>query len=278
MRSCATDLIHLCSMLLILLGGCVMTFAQDYPCTLPNVTVTCEVGQQAFCKPIGDSKWVAECKTISSSNKTANQSLRERQGAIPQKINSSYSATARFLASSPYGSQMFYCWPIGSLDGRDWRKEEVKWRNKVQEEPNKLYNHVYLARSLLNNNKLVEAENEFRSILQLVPPSAVSWGEVLSASIGLGVTLFEQGKYAEAEAAFQRFMELQGDFLRRLEGSNKGMVTIPHDSCSLYMLALAQAAQQNYKEAEATIRKSGFLPDTPSSYTFLGSLPNVRLF
>src|SRR5205809_5509578 len=189
MRSCATDLIRLKTSLLILLGGSVIGFAQDQNsiCRLPGTaTVTCEKGQQCHSIPKGNGTWDVECVTVSPSDKAGDESLREQQFPIPKGISLNYSATVRFLASSPYGSQTFYCWPSGSFAQLNWKAEEGKWRRKVAEEPNDLMNHFYLGRGLIGNNKLVEAENEFRFILDREPLSPQSAAST-SALRGLGV-------------------------------------------------------------------------------------------
>lgn len=273
MRSWATDLIRLIISLLLLLGSCLVALAQDYKCNVPEGTVTCEKGQQCHGIPKGDGTWNVECVTVPPVKKTADQSSREQQGAMPPKINSSYSATTRFLASSPYGNWMFYCYPSANIGGLvDSRKEEAERRRKVQEEPNKLENHFLFGQSLLYNDKLVEAEKEFLFVLQQEPPSVQSFAHWSGSALkGLGVVLFEQGRYAEAQNTFQTNLELTVAYQKALQRSVNPNVVFPLDSCSLYMLALTQAAQQNYKDAEANLRGST-LGDAPSSYTLLGSV------
>ena len=274
MRSCATDLIRLKTSLLVLLGLCVITFAQDSKCNIPKAAVTCEKGQQAHCIPKGDGTWDVECVTVSPSDKATDQSLREQQVAIPRNISSSYSATARFLASSQYGIQIFPCYPLWRFDGFDWTKREAEWRKKVLEEPNNFANHYYLGQSLLNNRKLLEAEIEFRSIIDRVPPPPYSryWVDHwwFNALRELGIDLFAQGKYAEAEKAFQRFVEEDAAFDGAFNRKNN-FIIMP-DYCSFYMLALAQAARQNYQDAESSIKKSEFEPYAVSSYTLFASV------
>src|SRR5207247_4712423 len=90
----------------------------------------------------------------------------------------------RYLASSPNLNHMVNCIgdPYLATDGADLRKEEIKWRQKLQENPNEVGFHYWLAYTLLglartplDNDKLLEAEKEFRFVLQQEPPSVQSF-------------------------------------------------------------------------------------------------------
>src|SRR5206468_908126 len=117
------------------------------------------------CIPKGDKTWDIECISVSSSSKNTDQNSGAQQGATAQGMNAHYSATARFLASSRYSSMMFFC--LAWSDEFDWVKMEAEWRRKVQEEPNSTVNRHRLGISLLYSNKPVEAEREFRLVVDL---------------------------------------------------------------------------------------------------------------
>src|SRR5438067_6801929 len=102
MRLNATNLLRLYVLFLVVFGGCMVTFAQPSRCDYPEPplgpggSVTCEEGQIAVCNMVR-GRVVGECKPR-SSGKTSDQ-----QGAALQKINPSYSATARYFARYPFG-------------------------------------------------------------------------------------------------------------------------------------------------------------------------------
>lgn len=270
MRSCVGDSFRLSNCLFIILGASAMAFAQASTCNFPKAKVSCEKGQQCHVIPKGDGTWNAECVTVLPSETTAAQSVGEGKVPVPQKTSSTYSATARYLASSSNLNHVFNCLgdPYLADDGANLRKEEVKWRQKLQEAPNDVRYHYFLAYTLLglartplDNDKLLEAEKEFRFVLQQVPPSVQSFDWSGSALRRLGVDLFEQHRYAEAEDVFKRFIKLSGEY----ESSGRPSTELSGNPCSLIMLSLTQAAQQNYKDAETNIMRS----ETRESYTFI---------
>jgi tetratricopeptide (TPR) repeat protein len=82
--------------------------------------------------------------------------------------------------------------------------------------------HILLARALLAQNKMDEAEREFRALLdeKLPTPNALAWGNV-----GLGEISLRKGQAAEAARRFNDAVRIEAEYVSRLGARNEALRT-----------------------------------------------------
>jgi tetratricopeptide (TPR) repeat protein len=82
--------------------------------------------------------------------------------------------------------------------------------------------HILLARALLAQNKIDEAEREFRALLdeKLPTPNALAWGNV-----GLGEISLRKGQAAEAARRFNDAVRIEAEYVSRLGARNEALRT-----------------------------------------------------
>lgn len=95
------------------------------------------------------------------------------------------------------------------LSSQDYNKAEAVARELLGSTPQMQEARVLLARALLAQNKLEEAEKLFRTALDdpLPTPSSMAW-----ASIGLGLISAQKGQPAEAVRRFNEAVRIEGDY------------------------------------------------------------------
>jgi tetratricopeptide (TPR) repeat protein len=260
MKSCATNLSRLIGLLLLSVGGCLTALAQEKSCNLPGVEVKCEKGQQALCEASEDrTKVIARCVTESPTDKTADQSLREQQGGVPQKGNPAYSATARYLAGFPLDEWIlkYHC-PLKTPYRVDteWKYrlrrlalsllEEGKYKEAV-DALNKGMQGVDDAEECLGYLRAVAqaGAGDYRdaevTILQITPAPGAGQNTFRLQEL-LGDVLFDQGKYSAAEQQYRKVQESWG------KGTEErpGLILSVREG-----LVAALLAQGKYADAEA---------------------------
>jgi hypothetical protein len=95
------------------------------------------------------------------------------------------------------------------LSSQDYSKAETVARELLGSTPQMQEARIFLARALLAQNKLDEAEKLFRAALDdpLPTPSSMAW-----ASIGLGLISAQKGQPAEAARRFNEAVRIEGDY------------------------------------------------------------------
>jgi hypothetical protein len=142
---------------------------------------------------------------------------------------------------------------------QDYVGAEAGAREMVTHSPRMQESRILLARSLLAQNKMDEAEKEFRAVLdeRLPTPFALAWG-----NIGLGEISLRKGQAAEAARRFNEAVRAEADYASTLAARNgriKAEVTAnaaaaPGESARTFIAQLDQAIKSGRKtEIEAFI-------------------------
>ena len=120
--------------------------------------------------------------------------------------------------------------------------------------------HILLARALLAQNKLDEAEREFRLVLddKLPTPSTLAWGNV-----GLGEINFRRGQMKEAARYFNDAVRIEAEYVSKLGARNEALRTDAE-----YASRLAARLGRIKAEAAAAVAPA---PDE-SARTFISQL------
>ena len=103
------------------------------------------------------------------------------------------------------------------LGAQDFAKAESTTREILASTPQMQEASILLARSLLGQNRIDEAEKLFRALLELpLPtPAAIAW-----ANIGLGETSLKKGQAAEAARRFNEAVRAEAEYASSLAGRN----------------------------------------------------------
>jgi tetratricopeptide (TPR) repeat protein len=106
--------------------------------------------------------------------------------------------------------------------GNDYAGAEASARQMIALSPNLQEAHILLARSLLAQSKMDEAEKEFRIGLDdpLPTPNALAWGNV-----GLGEISLRKGQAAEAARRFNDAVRTEAEYVSKLGGRNETLRT-----------------------------------------------------
>ena len=142
----------------------------------------------------------------------------------------------------------------------DYPGAEVSARQMIAIAPSLQEAHILLARSLLAQNKMDEAEREFRVSLddRLPTPNALAWG-----NIGLGEISLRKGQAAEAARRFNEAVRTEAEFVSKLGARNETVLTNAEYASRL-------AARLGRIKAEAAANASP-APDE-SARTFIAQL------
>ncbi|MDT5060382.1 MAG: hypothetical protein QOH63_841 [Acidobacteriota bacterium] len=105
---------------------------------------------------------------------------------------------------------------------QDYPGAEASARQLLAIAPNLQEAHILLARSVLAQNKMDEAEKEFRALLddRLPTPNALAWG-----NIGLGEISLRKGQAAEAARRFNEAVRTEAEFVSKLGARNEALST-----------------------------------------------------
>ncbi|HEX8847523.1 MAG TPA: hypothetical protein VF791_22965 [Pyrinomonadaceae bacterium] len=105
---------------------------------------------------------------------------------------------------------------------QDFAGAEASARQVIALSPLLQEGHILLARSLLAQNKLDEAEKEFRLALndQFPTPGTLAWGNV-----GLGEISLRRGQAAEAARRFNEAVRIEAEFVSKLGVRNEALRT-----------------------------------------------------
>jgi Tetratricopeptide repeat len=135
---------------------------------------------------------------------------------------------------------------------QDYAGTEAATREMLAQTPRMQEARILLARSLLAQNKLDEAEKEFRAVLdeRLPTPFALAWGNV-----GLGEISLKKGQAAEAARRFNDAVRADADYASTLAARNgriKAEATanaapVPDDSARTFITQLDQAIKSGRK-------------------------------
>lgn len=105
---------------------------------------------------------------------------------------------------------------------KDYAGTETAARQVIALTPSLQEAHILLARALLAENKMDEAEREFRALLdeKLPTPNALAWGNV-----GLGEISLRKGQAAEAARRFNDAVRIEAEYVSRLGARNEALST-----------------------------------------------------
>jgi TolA-binding protein len=141
---------------------------------------------------------------------------------------------------------------------QDYAGAEAGAREMVTHSPRMQEARILLARSLLAQSKMDEAEKEFRAVLdeRLPTPFALAWG-----NIGLGEISSRKGQSAEAARRFNEAVRAEADYASTLAARNgriKAEATAnaaaPDESARTFITQLDQAIKSGRKtEIEAFV-------------------------
>ncbi len=161
---------------------------------------------------------------------------------------------------------------------QDYAGAETGAREMLASSPRMQEARVLLARSLLAQSKLDEAEKEFRAVLdeRLPTPFALGWG-----SIGLGEIALRKNQAAEAARRFNEAARAEADYASTLAARNgrikaeaaANAAAAPDESARTFIAQLDQAIKSGRKtEIEAFV-----LPGELTSFVggIVGSQPEV---
>jgi tetratricopeptide (TPR) repeat protein len=144
--------------------------------------------------------------------------------------------------------------------GQDYPGSEAAARQMIALSPNLQEARILLARSLLAQNKMDEAEKEFRAILDdaLPTPNALAWGNV-----GLGEISLRRGQAAEAARRFNDAVRTEAEYVSKLGARNETLRTDSEYASRL-------AARLGRIKAEAAANAAPAVDE--SARTFIGQL------
>jgi tetratricopeptide (TPR) repeat protein len=142
---------------------------------------------------------------------------------------------------------------------QDYAGAETDARGMLANSPRMQEARILLARSLLAQNKMDEAEKEFRAVLdeRLPTPFALAWG-----NIGLGEISLRKGQAAEAARRFNEAVRADADYASALAARNgrikaeaaANAATAPDESARTFIAQLDQAIKGGRKtEIEALL-------------------------
>jgi Tfp pilus assembly protein PilF len=105
---------------------------------------------------------------------------------------------------------------------QDFAGAEAAARQMLLNAPSLQEARIILARSLLAQNKLDEAEREFRAALddKLPTPAALAWGNV-----GLGEISFRKGQFAESARRFNDAVRTEAEYISKQGQRNETLRT-----------------------------------------------------
>ncbi|HEV7377656.1 MAG TPA: hypothetical protein VGN95_23270 [Pyrinomonadaceae bacterium] len=144
--------------------------------------------------------------------------------------------------------------------GNDYPASEAAARQMITLSPSLQEAHILLARSLLAQNKMDEAEKEFRVGLDdpLPTPNALAWGNV-----GLGEISLRKGQAAEAARRFNDAVRTEAEYVSKLGARNETLRTDSEYASRL-------AARLGRIKAEAAANATPAVDE--SARTFIGQL------
>jgi tetratricopeptide (TPR) repeat protein len=144
--------------------------------------------------------------------------------------------------------------------GNDYPGAEAAARQMIALSPSLQEAHVLLARSLLAQNKMDEAEKEFRVGLDdpLPTPNALAWGNV-----GLGEISLRKGQAAEAARRFNDAVRTEAEYVSKLGARSETLRTDSEYASRL-------AARLGRIKAEAAANAAPAVDE--SARTFIGQL------
>lgn len=146
------------------------------------------------------------------------------------------------------------------LLAKDWAGTEAAARQVIALTPSLQEAHVLLARALLAQNKMAEAEREFRALLdeKLPTPNALAWGNV-----GLGEISLRRNQAAEAARHFNDAVRIEAEYVSRLGARAEALQTDADYAARL-------AARLGRIKAEAAANAAPAVDD--SARAFIGQL------
>lgn len=105
---------------------------------------------------------------------------------------------------------------------KDYAGTEAAARQVIALTPSLQEAHILLARALLAENKMDEAEREFRALLdeKLPTPNALAWGNV-----GLGEISLRRGQAVEAARHFNDAVRIEAEYVSRLGARSETLLT-----------------------------------------------------
>jgi Flp pilus assembly protein TadD len=144
---------------------------------------------------------------------------------------------------------LIFCGVTAHLRNRVWKNELTLWSSVVVLSPEKVAPHLNLGNALLRRDVLVEAEQEYRTVLAINPLDS-------RAINGIAAICFRQENFAEAQRLFQILVNEKPEE--------------PHFQNNLGVAFLRQGA---FSEAEKHFRTAiNLLPGYADAYNNLGLL------
>ncbi len=165
-------------------------------------------------------------------------------------------------------------WLDGGLDeatrafgGGDYARAETVARTMLQTAPLMQEARILLARALLEQNKLADAEREFRTALddKLPLPATLAWG-----AYGLGEIALRKGQTAEALQRYTEAVRAEGGYASTLaaraarlkaETAPATSVNAPAEAVKQFLTQLDQAIRSGRKTEIEALVVPGELPD-----------------
>lgn len=172
--------------------------------------------------------------------------------------------------------------PLAEANARfvkqDYAGTEAAAREMLTGSPRMQEARILLARSLLAQNKMDEAEKEFRAALdeRLPTPFALAWG-----NIGLGEISLRKGQAADAARRFNDAVRAEGDYASTLAARTgrikaeaaANAATAPDESARTFITQLDQAIKGGRKAELEALTMTGELASFIGG--IVGSQPEV---
>jgi len=144
----------------------------------------------------------------------------------------------------------------GKFTTQDFAGAEAAAREMLANAPSLQEARIILARSLLAQNKLDEAEREFRAALddKLPTPSTLVWGNV-----GLGEISFRRGQFAESAKRFSDAVRTEAEYISTQGQRNEALRTNAEYAARL-------AARLGRIKAEAGAKSAPAIDDSTKAF------------